>query len=468
MYYLAVFLSVAILSFGLIHLKRYFFSFAYATSGLLDCMLDNSLDEEAKQKKLIQKLTGLLKTFGLFLSLLILLILFSLLPIAIYMKFSSESLQELDLRSVYFYLSMLAGSVIPFIYSKKEKNSDYTEWSKLLHRMVLDNYNLSKSLFALEKKIFRKKLNEVNADFLIVTGLARGGTTALTNLLFETQKFHSLSYENMPFLLSVNLWRKLYRPKISKLKQRAHGDNILFGYNSIEALEEYFFKAFLQDKFISCSTLAKHDIDEQTFNEYMVYQKLIRQKNKTTMYLAKNNSLILRYQSLRDYNRYFKIFLIFRHPIEHAFSLLTQHKKFTELQTNDAFILEYMNWLCHHEFGLNHKVFKLSDNDDYNRFERISINYWLTIWLNYYTYVLSLPEDENLIMIDYADLCDQPDVLLNKLGGLLNLNLNPSKMKPYVNRHKEISDVNLNLQKESDKVHNELMSRKLRLSSDMK
>ena len=42
----------------------------------------------------------------------------------------------------------------------------------------------------------------------------------------------------MPFLMSPKTWRKFYKPKEGKLKERSHKDGIMIGYNSNEALEE--------------------------------------------------------------------------------------------------------------------------------------------------------------------------------------------------------------------------------------
>ena len=77
-------------------------------------------------------------------------------------------------------------------------------------------------------------------------------------------------------------------------------------------------------------------------------------------YLSKNNNFILRYKSIRKLNNCFIMVILFRSPLEHANSLLNQHKKFCKIQKKDPFILEYMNWLGHHEFGLNQKQFSFN------------------------------------------------------------------------------------------------------------
>ena len=375
-YYLLVFLAALLFSVGLFLLKNPFFSLANSTTSLLNTMLDSSMSETAKQKRMIQRLGKLLSVLGLFILFCILIVSLSAAPILLFK--GSTPLSELDTGSFPFYLSMILGSaflfLLPLIAPAKKENKDYSSWSVLLHKMVLDNYNISRSLFEADKKFFRKKTVSVKKDFVIVSGLARAGTTALTKILFRSEKFHSLSYANMPFLLSSNLWKLIYNPGKNKLKERAHGDRVLFGYKSVEALEEYFFKAFLMDQFIHDSHLAEHEIDRHTYDNYLIYQSLIKPDGADTTYLAKNNNLILRYESLRKYNKQFKIILLFRDPVEHAFSLMKQHKRFSALQEKDSFVLNYMDWLGHHEFGLNQKAFAFEKLENANPYEKNSMN----------------------------------------------------------------------------------------------
>ena len=43
---------------------------------------------------------------------------------------------------------------------------------------------------------------------VFVTGMARSGTTILLQALHDTGKFASLTYADMPIVLSPNLWSK--------------------------------------------------------------------------------------------------------------------------------------------------------------------------------------------------------------------------------------------------------------------
>lgn len=463
-YYIIVFVSVVILSMCILKMKRPFFSFAYQTSALLDILLDANLEESAKQKALIKEVGVTVSRLFVFLLISLASVLISLLPVYLYLKITGLNSGDVNNSSVYFYLSLILGS-FPLFLPGKSKNKDYSEWSKLLHRMVLDHYNLSKSLFNIERNVYKRKIKKLNDRFVIISGLARAGTTAFTNTMYESGNFHSLSYDNMPFLLSVNLWRIFYRPKKDKLRERAHGDNLQFGYKTIEALEEYFFKALLDDTFIKENVITKHEINESTYNSYIQYQNLIKRKNRNTTYLAKNNNFILRYESLRQLNKTFSIFMMFRSPVDHAYSLLNQHKKFSKLHLEDRFTLEYMNWLGHHEFGLNHKTMLLAGTTDRHFLDPGEINYWIETWINYYSYLLVLPEDDHLFLVDYNDLCEQPSKLMKAIGPEIKIEISIDDRKPYNKTELPDLEIDSELFQNAQSIYEQLKKKKIAIDN---
>ena len=91
-----------------------------------------------------------------------------------------------------------------------------------------------------------------------------------------------------------------------------------------------------------------------------------------------------------------KFFFLFRDPINHSHSLLKQHQRFSKFQREDSFILEYMNWLGHHEFGLNLKSFEFPSPKTTNDYSSEDINFWLVIWINYYARILEIMNDKNV------------------------------------------------------------------------
>ncbi|MCT4622834.1 MAG: hypothetical protein N4A46_04360, partial [Schleiferiaceae bacterium] len=429
--YLIIALAGFVALFIVKSLRNIFFNLAKHSVSLLNDLL-TAEDDEVKLA-LLQKSTNKLVVSLLYAIGIILLALVAFwLPLEVYEYFGTDSI-KLNLGSWQSIVALSIGASIPFILpSKKKVTEGYSELSQLLHRLALNNYTLAYKLFKREVK--QRKENLVrNEKFLTVTGLARAGTTSLLNTLNESGQFSSLGYNNMPFLMSPNTWKKVYNPKGGEAKERSHKDGIKIGLDSTEALEEFFFKVVSNDAFIEEESLKEYTLSDQDYDDYLDYQGLIR-KNEQSIYLAKNNNFILRYRSLREKNSQFVMALLFRHPLYHAASLLEKHLDYCELQEKDEFVLEYMDWLGHHEFGLNQKVFQFDDTDIKTK-DKTSLNYWLEIWLNYYRHALSI-NDSKTIFVSYEQYCNSPGEVLQNVANSLEMDLSSDDIKGHHNERK--------------------------------
>ena len=241
-----------------------------------------------------------------------------------------------------------AGTVLPFFYPRKQKSA-YGAMAQLFHHLILDHYHIGQALLNRQIKGVKHPVEDGAVSAVLVTGLARAGTTALVRTLSERGPFRSLDYSNMPVLLAPRLWAKFYRASRKEQQERAHGDGIKVGLASVEALEEYFFKVVTGDRFLKKDRLVRHELSTEENEQYRKYFKSLCKPGE--VYLAKNNNAVLRLPSLLAQNPDMKVFVLVREPLEHAYSLYKQHLKFSEEQSEDPFVLTYMNWLGHHEFG---------------------------------------------------------------------------------------------------------------------
>lgn len=465
MVYLVVVVFCGILlSAGVIFLKKPFFVLAERTTSLLDAMLLVSEDEELKQASVIRALKPLLVSLIFFLLLVSVVLVICVSPMVVYAYSVNQPSGSFDYTSYSTSLAFIGGTTLPFllVYFLTPKK-DYSDWSKLLHRIALNNQNISRALFNSEVRFFRSKIQKKKHPFLIVSGLARAGTTALTTLLYQSGNFHSLTYANMPFLLSPNMWRVVYRPRKGALRERSHGDKVLFGYNTVEALEEYFWKVFMEERFIANDRLKVTGVGEDVYQKYLNYQDLLRTQSdsKETLYLAKNNNFILRYPELRKYDESFVLLILFRDPLQQAFSLLNQHVRYQKLQQEDSFVAEYMNWLGHYEFGGNHKYF---DFENFIRplehLDRNTIDYWLVIWISYYTHVLNLPMDSNRILLDYDDFLADPVKVIGGVGKALGVSINTSGVSKFENVKEVDAVYSADILKQAETIYTELKIKK--------
>ena len=151
------------------------------------------------------------------------------------------------------------------------KNKDYSFLSKILHHLALGNNFIPEMLHDIELTIFKKKLELINLKpHIFVCGLPRSGTTILMRSLYETKQFASLTYRDMPFILSPNLWSKIIGHKIKSYpsKERAHGDNILINIDSPEALDEIFWRVKLKNNYVHADKLVIHDVNNEIIKEF--------------------------------------------------------------------------------------------------------------------------------------------------------------------------------------------------------
>ena len=279
---------------------------------------------------------------------------------------------------------------------------NYSNIQKFLHDFVLSKKFINKSLFELEKIIYLKNKDIKSKSHIFITGMPRSGTTSLLNFLYSSDEYASLTYKNMPFILSPNL-SKLFHKKITTKKERLHGDGITYDVNSPEALDEIFFDN--NEEFIK--------------NELVNYIQLILLNKSKDKYLSKNNLNYKRIDLIQSI-LHNSIFLIpIRKPLQHANSLLNQHLHFSQLQKEDDFIRRYMNYLCHNEFGLNHKPW----NNPIHFNDLNNINYWLEQWYLFYEFIYKKFQSyENCYFVIYEEL-DNP-IYVKKILKKINLEKN--------------------------------------------
>ena len=263
---------------------------------------------------------------------------------------------------------------------------NYSKTQKFLHDLVFNNKIINKSLFEIEKIFYlnKRKLDIENETHIFITGLPRSGTTILLNFIYSTNEFASLTYGNMPFLLSPNFSKFFNKNGIKKI-ERMHKDGIYYDSNSPDTFDEVFFNN--EEQFVK--------------KELLNYIKLILTSRNKFKYLSKNNLNYSRIDLIRSIFPNAIFIIPIREPLQHAYSLLTQHLNFIRLQKKNDFIRRYMNYLGHNEFGLNHRPWNNFINfKDFN-----NINYWLEQWFMFYKFVLdNFKSQKNIHFVVHEEL----------------------------------------------------------------
>lgn len=316
-------------------------------------------------------------------------------------------------------------------YSSFEKLYYQLSFSDLLQKVTFDINQL-----LLKNKI--KKFKSNNKPNIIVSGMARSGTTALLNYIFSSQDFAALTYNDMPFVLAPKLSRLTHTFNAISEQERSHNDGILISARSPEAFDEVFFRVNKEEKNIS--------------ELYSNYIKSILILNGKTRYLSKNNNLYKHLKSFDPVAANTRILVPFRCPLSTATSLLNQHKNYLQLHRNDNFILKYMNFLGHYEFGLNHQPWFAGGI--YTDF--CNINYWLEQWIFYYNFMLKKSINKNVYLICYEKLSSKK--YIEKINGLINFQNIPNY--ELINKNKKMQqgeNINSTLLKKADNLYHELL-----------
>ena len=280
--------------------------------------------------------------------------------------------------------------------------NNYSFLQRILHKLALSSQLIREVTFDVESTFFSSEIEYKRHVF--IAGLARSGTTVLLNALYKSNIFASLTYKDMPFILGPNLWSKISLNKGGfDLKDRFHGDGIKFSIESPEAFEEVFWETF-------------NEKESETFDKFAIFINSILKKYKKNRYLSKNNQNIRRLNLISDFYNQSKILIPFRDPIQHCYSLLTQHDRFIKFSKKDRFISKYMKWIGHTEFGPNY----VPINSENIFFKNSSeINHWVEQWnLTYRNCLETLIHKNNVYFISYEKLCSSRDYWLEILKKL--------------------------------------------------
>ncbi len=287
-------------------------------------------------------------------------------------------------------------------------SSDYSPMAKVTHRLALAAPSRGELLLDLEHAVAPALSDDARQGrHVFVAGLARAGTTVLMRAIYQGGGFASLTYRDMPFVMAPNLWAKLSRgsQRTMDKTERAHGDSVLVDFDSPEALEEPFWRAFCGLDYIKSDRLVPHSADDETVDAYRKFVGHVLGRYGEARYLAKNNNNILRLPALLKAFPRATAIIPFRLPVAQSASLKTQHERF--LTTDDPFTHDYMGWLAHHEFGPGHRPFAFSGSLPEG--DPAGIDYWLRLWVDVHRHLCELFESQGpetrLIPVAYEDVC---------------------------------------------------------------
>lgn len=280
-----------------------------------------------------------------------------------------------------------------------------------------NNFNVLKEQIELDKPIY-------------ITGLARSGTTILLEMLDKHPHLASHHYIHlvMPYL---PYWFNLMLNRLhisTESFERFHQDRIIIDQNSPEAVEEMLWQKFfsnLHDEESSNILPANLNCPKfETFYRNHIQKLLIGQKS--TRYLAKNNYNLTRLEYLLNLFPKARFLVMIRDPISQIASLIKQHNLFMKMERKNPYIIDWLNLLGHHEFGVGLKYIntgntsRIKEIKDLMHKKGTHIKAWAYYWDSLYNYLANLLErnqkvKDATLVIRYTDLCENSDKAIDDI-----------------------------------------------------
>lgn len=436
-----LFLALFLVLFFVLHLPKRAQQIGTTALSVLVVFGDVSLDDEQKESqiqsitikllvKLVQFLAGLMVAF--------------LLPaIALYILEKAELVvvaqvtQQL-LSVPFLIVSTLIGILVWIVVKQRSKSHvtkvgkgfevRYSSVEKVLHLFAFATRDIQLALAKIEDRFLLRTVSPQSSQPVFITALPRAGTTLLMDLCFNTGKFATHTYRDMPFVLVPLLWRRFAQRFMSKASEveRAHGDGMLVGLDSPEAFEEILWMAFWQEQYHGQQIAVWPDYAKSRFDDFFIrhQRKLIGSssgRDRDLRYLSKNNLNIARVEFLLQMLPDAKVLIPFRSPTAHCQSLLRQHLNFLTIHQQDEFSKLYMAGVGHFDFGDNLKPVNFEHWVEHSTSRCAEdIVYWYEYWCACYRHLVAI-ESDRICFVDFDKLCQQPEAELRRIADFIDL-----------------------------------------------
>lgn len=305
----------------------------------------------------------------------------------------------------------------------------YSRLDRFLYRTAFRTGTAQHALADVENILYDDTLSEISVDRpVFITALPRSGTTILLRLLWNTSEFASHTYQDMPFVLCPMVWDQfadaMGRQEVTQ--DRAHGDGLEVSSTSPEAFEDRIWKHFWDEHYRSDHIRPwepgeKNREFEAFFESHMRKVIALRQGESGTSrrYLSKNNLNIARLAARPSPLDSGTFVIPFREPIQHAASMLRQHRRFLDLHDEDDFVREYMEAIGHHEFGKGLRPVNFQGWLE-DAAPPTDLAFWIQYWTAAYRFVLHHAGSAS-VLVSYNRLTEQPRASLSQLSRALDL-----------------------------------------------
>lgn len=340
------------------------------------------------------------------------------------------------LRTATSPLFLLAGAAAGLVALRALRSSPgeaepvYSPGDQLVHRLAFSTSGIQRAVARLEDRLLASRLAACDDRRpVFITALPRAGTTLLLECCARVPELASHCYRDMPFLLCPVAWSACARAfrRRSQARERAHGDGMRIDFDSPEALEEMVWKAFWPRHYAGDRVVPwTREMRDQRFEAFLRshMRKIVRLRRgrdaAAARYVSKNNLNIARLELLEALFPEGVIVVPFREPLQHAASLLRQHRNFLAIHARDPFAAEYMREIGHFEFGENLRPVDFDGWGDHPAADPLTLAFWLEYWVVTYGHLLQRRAGR-VRLVDYDALAARPAERLIELGEVIGL-----------------------------------------------
>lgn len=303
----------------------------------------------------------------------------------------------------------------------------------LLDRMESDYWSDSFDANACRRPVF-------------ITGLPRGGSTILLEIVASMPGMATHRYEDFPFLATPLLWNairgRMPRRPMEK-RERAHLDSIQIDSASPEALEEPLWRRFWPDGEVPLGNAQKLADFSDLYKSHIAKIVALR---KGTRYAAKNNYSVARLSVLHQLFPDARFLIPIRKPEHHIASLIKQQALFDAALASFPVARRHLHRLGHLEFGPDRTALSMGAPDEQKEILQLwrdgkELEGWARYWNRVHQSLLeTLSNDETLaahcIAVRHDSLCQHPLETLGQIESFIGAQLDYSIREGWAARLK--------------------------------
>ena len=267
---------------------------------------------------------------------------------------------------------------------------------------------------------------------IFVSGLARSGSTILTEVISQHPRLACHHYSDFPITWIPYWWNSLRKhlplPK-QEPQERAHRDRLMITGDSPEAVEEVLWMHFFPEAHKSdCSHVMGEQESHPQFERYYRdhIRKLLIVRNRQR-YVAKNNYHVTRIEYLLKLFPDARIIIPIREPVQQVASLIKQHRLFSQKNAEDSRVARQLQLSGHYEFGpLRCPIIVDESRQAHYRHDLEEVAWYANQWADVYSFLHKRINENQMLakaclVVRYEETCSRTEKSLQRLFAHLDL-----------------------------------------------